>query len=874
MTVFQQYRTSFDDPKRNHSGFGTKAASPGISPEMEAQLLRVNAYVVPRDLDERDLASHPVALRYLYLSPTQSILLSTQSCEPDELGRPGNYFAHSLIVPPKDFIDSNTPPIFYWRSSFWKKRDRSDQSVLPTLPAFNIEPSFDVEQVSTFLKQGTRASQFYKLLSAVIASSKTSRRIVIIDTAEHVALWVAALSMALPPYYRPLLSFATYHHDPYQAPFTVTGTTSSMFTPAPGVNAGYFILNVEAGTVGDVADSKYARRVTDLLVQDLFHDDLLSMFETATRRFPRPTQISDQLDQVIDYLEVLRPDRTERLTPSQLESVHQPRKTFEELPTYAEEDREELHRLTTRLGEEVRAQPVQPVVNEYAETLRVLAKRDKRAIERVPADLILATKLLMEQDQTRVLAGADLITKLRNEIFKDKPTEFSQKINSPDYLRQLTGLVRNAPAGQLLPIWRYIGRMLDAGKECQGILIASLNAATRSSSDNSNSPMTAEETELFQRMRAAMRPNETRWLQLAVGCSNQLTKDALEEFYYLSILGGLPSDGGTSPDERFPYRGVALDERVPYRQVFSAVAPNFIEVEIRNDLLLVLGKQDTAAILSLLENWAKHLRRQQLDVNKKLGFALNELARTAPKQERALASKMLLSPTLRQVLPENYKRRLLEIICSRLSFSRVTPEQMQVCREYRTQAAQISDEIDILIVGVLAMSDHALDRNEAIKLRRQFGKMDQATYQVEIEKFAAEFFHEKVSGDAHGEMVAAVYRWEYRDIFWQNYWSQFKGMLLDAHNAELTVRILGFWFDRSLSNLNDQPFLYVIQGFFLGMSDAVSDIRKEREFRQTAESVSKLASKKEWYPLVQDIFTVERRGLLGGLGRIGGLFGR
>ena len=868
MAVLQQYRTSFHDINRNLSGFGTKAASAGITPEMESQLLLVNSYKMPRGLDERELASHPIALRYLYLNPSQSILLCAQSCEPDVTGRPGNYFSHSLILPPSEFINSNTSPVFYWRSSFWKTADPSDQSVLPTLPTFDAKVSFDAEQVSPFLQQGTRASQFYKLLAAVIHSSKSTRRIILIDSADHVALWVAALSLALPSYYRPLLSFATYHEAPLQAPFTVIGTAPSMFIPSLGANASYFILNTEDGSVGPVAESKYARRVTDLLVQDLFHDDLLTLFSKATSRFPRPTQINEQLDQVAEYLEVLEPHHQVPLTPSQLESVHQPRQTFDALPTYEDEDREELHHLTDTLGDQIRVQPIPAVVSEYVETLRVLARRDTHAIERVPNDLLLAANLLMESNQTKLQAGIDLVTTLRQDIFKDKPKEFSQKINSPAYLRQLTGLVQKATIAQLAAIWRYIGRYLEAGTQSQDILIASLRAA----SGSSKGAITEEEEQFFAVMRVAMRggperaTRETDWLRVALACRKDLPGHVLGDYYYLAILGGLPGDGG-----------LALDERVANRRVIQTLEPNIIEVEIENDLAQAVSKSNAKDVLSLLENWTNHLRRQQLDASRQLQFALAKLAEMSPKQTRELAGRMLLSPPLKQALSDESKRWLLKIVLEGLRFHQVKDEQVQICREYQALASQLSENIAILVMGVLAMSDHTLDRKKAMQLRSQFSKMDPQTYQLEIEKVAAEFFDPQVTGDSHGQMVAAVYRWEYRDVFWQTYWLKFKDMILNSQ-ADLTVRLLGFWFDRSLSDLNDQQFVYVIQGFFLGLPNVVSDMHNAKGFSQAAEQISRLASRKEWYPLVQNIFTVERRGILGpisGIGdRLGGIFGR
>src|SRR5260370_25817275 len=83
-------------------------------------------------------------------------------------------------------------------------------------------------------------------------------RVVILDKTDNVAQWIAALTIMLPPDYRPLLSFATYHHDPYQSQFMVTGTSSdSSFRASPDEYMSYFILNAETGRISDVEISPY-----------------------------------------------------------------------------------------------------------------------------------------------------------------------------------------------------------------------------------------------------------------------------------------------------------------------------------------------------------------------------------------------------------------------------------------------------------------------------------------------------------------------------------------------------------------------------------------------------------------------------------------
>src|SRR5437764_6575482 len=139
-------------------------------------------------------------------------------------------------------------------------------------------------------------------MCAIVHYNKTQRRIVIIDKNEHVALWIAAVSCMLPPACRPMLSFATYHHDPYQAPFMITGTTSdSSFHASPEEYISYFILNAETGRISDVEDSPYAETAMKATDADLYEELLLPLFTDSAQRFPAFTCIDEQLDLLALY---------------------------------------------------------------------------------------------------------------------------------------------------------------------------------------------------------------------------------------------------------------------------------------------------------------------------------------------------------------------------------------------------------------------------------------------------------------------------------------------------------------------------------------------------------------------------------------------
>ena len=198
MSVLQYYYTSFVHPQTSRAGFQVKAMSPGISQHTQALIARMIAYQIPSIMDERDIQSHPIALRYYYENPQECILLCSQSCGSDENGRPGNFFAHAVILEPEMF--KTIPPIFYWQSSFWLKQDeetRSHPDILPILTDFEEMHPLAIEQVWSFLTS-IEPYHFSKLMAAVVHCHKTLRRVAIIDTTDRVALWIAGVSCLLP----------------------------------------------------------------------------------------------------------------------------------------------------------------------------------------------------------------------------------------------------------------------------------------------------------------------------------------------------------------------------------------------------------------------------------------------------------------------------------------------------------------------------------------------------------------------------------------------------------------------------------------------------------------------------------------------------
>ncbi|MGQ9889107.1 MAG: GAP1-N2 domain-containing protein [Aggregatilineales bacterium] len=294
MAIRQLYYTSCRHPRTGRTGFQIKAASPGIAPAALDALQRLLVYWLPPALLGTPLPEHPVALRYAPLSGGEAALVCIHSSGLDEFDRPGNYFAHAVIGP-ADQIARVYPPVTYWDSPFWVQRDDTARTELPISDDFAAEVAFDYDAVWAFLDAGPRRAWFRALLEAVVDSAQSRRRVVIVDSAHHVALWVYAVSLALPSRFRPMLSFATYYHDPLAAAFVIAGTSPEGISARPG-GPPRFVLDATAGAVDDAPASAFAAYICDHFTPDGYESEILEFLDWAEARDDCAVGINHLLD--------------------------------------------------------------------------------------------------------------------------------------------------------------------------------------------------------------------------------------------------------------------------------------------------------------------------------------------------------------------------------------------------------------------------------------------------------------------------------------------------------------------------------------------------------------------------------------------------
>ena len=547
MAIRQYYYTSYTNTTTGDAGFQVKALSPDIPSELQRTIMRLLAYRVPPTCDIRALATHPIALRYYYVAPQECILLCCQSTGNDDHGRPGNFFAHVVIL--EKSLLSSIPPIFFWRSPFWRKEDAAERLQLESLEQseqFEEEPTLDLEDIWSFLDQGENRVLLYQLLCAVIQSARTKKRILILDSTENVVLWIAAVSCLLPPECRPLLTFSTYHHDPQRGAYLITGAiNSNAIRTTPEIQQAYFILNTDEGTASPVDPSPYARLAVSASFADGYETELLPIFADFHDRFPTPIEIDEQLDQLALYADLQQEKtRSGALTTPEIVALSGALTSFEQQSSFQEQERHELYRIEQLVR---RSGHTAMTAMTHALEHRIHLLFQKHAL---PQDAILSDEL--QEFTHRYLLQKQVVPQTVIQVISPyaSPEQIQQGIDSASYLHWLNSQLEKATIEQFQRTWKYIGAYTRPGHHSWNLTIASFQIITEIA------PKDKEASNLLlHEMATAMQPLGHEWLQFAMTryqTLDPINKERLHELYQ-SI------SSAATAEQRIVYQKIVAD---------------------------------------------------------------------------------------------------------------------------------------------------------------------------------------------------------------------------------------------------------------------------------------------------------------------------
>lgn len=835
MQILQHYYTSFVNRETGSVGFQVQAMSPGISSDTQNMILRLIAYRIPSSMDERAFKTHPRALRYYPFNERECLLISSRSNGSDPNGRPGNFFAHTLVIDPQIF--TTVPPILYWESEFWRTGDTKTCQNLEALPELPGDPALDINSMWTFLQRDNHLDIFFKLMCAVVHGSSSHHRIIIIDSDEHVALWIAAVSCMLPPAYRPLLSFTTYHHDPYQSQFFITGTP-----PSPELRltredyTSYFILNRHENKISAVDHSLYAQLTRLYATPERYDSEMLTFFSRFAHRFPSPTVINEQLDSIALYARIMNEDGSASLTPNKLQTIHQVLPTFEQLTYYSQQDIEDLKHLSSFLRRIYQASD-NLEANQLRQRITNLLNQ-----HRVPTDEIFKQDLA---DCTQCLFsnyGPDKV-KIASQGLKRLLRDYGQErfidqANQADYLSMLSERVMQAKAQHLTRMWQSIGPYLLPGTTTSKIFAHSISVWGQASAVLGKGLQNDRPVrDLFAAMQDAISSRAQDWFMLLVADSSLQTLPVnptdLALFYYQFV----------SP--------FTLDQREPYRNIFSDLIDNdLVDTEFTYDL----SEADIQTMLPTIRKWVtyarlSHLREPSVLIDQGLG-ELRKHYQSEPAQWSMVARQCLVDPQLAPSLGQ-WETHLLKDALSTLSLSQFEPEHLSLYQQYHNHTA-LPARSRAIINGLLVMHDHHLNAELAQELYQYAASLSDEEYDRECRSFCDSFFTGQLSDDDHFHLLAAFFVWDHAETFWRIYWEK-----VCVQSAESMAHLLGFWFTPHPMRLA-QP--YVTQAFLLSLQQNLH-FYQEKNFPDFQKIMGRMA-RYPWYTAIQESTLSRKNALL------------
>lgn len=581
-------------------------------------------------------------------------------------------------------------------------------------------------------------------------------------------------------------------------------------------------MNTETGRVSDVDYSLYAEEAALAARSiDEYETRLLPLFMNYMQRFPSPTCIDEQLDQMLLYDRILSPQYQADLTPMDLEVISKVLTTFEQSNNFTRTDLLELRQLGIRLYNAYKSQSDKEKAI-YKEYYRIVALQK---IHKFPTDEAALNEL--KHFTQRLVRESDpevVIPRLSNMRRTYGEEMFLSTLNGTDYLNWLFQLLKQAGPQQLSRVWIYLGPYIRLDQQSQDMLLLSLNAFGQLWNEKRN----REGSDLFDAINKATAGREQEVLRLAVEKYDVLPDNTLQRFYCKLV---------------YP---MELDRRVPYRAIVQTVYADISVLELRYEI----GKAGAEKGLDALERWINHAKQQRMPSLDALIYeGLAYLQAKYPQQWYDLAPSILTSKVL-EPLPQHWEDHLVDTALSRVSLSRFTPTDIQMCKKYKKRTG-LSEETRTVIEGLLAMESGYLDKELATRLRKHFVSLSPEKYHAEADSFVRQFLMNRITKDAHNLMVAMIFLRDNSDDFWQPYWKAFTINWTQASTAEQAADLLSFWYTTSPGAYTTP---YIVQYFFYNLPQKLEEAQKIRGSQDVVRYINSLPEKQKpaWYPLLQD----------------------
>jgi GTPase-associated protein 1, N-terminal domain type 2/GTPase-associated protein 1, middle domain len=257
--IRQLHYTSVRDGPGGHSGFQFSARSDDIDDAILRTVERLTVYEMPRDIDaDADPSSYPVNLVYTPLgSLGQVVIARVTYAGRDFSNRPGNYFAHALILDDVGRDLDGSAPASMWDAPIWRDQPGSSDR-LPVLPGPLSGGACSAGSIDDALGAASGATAtLARLITAVEVAMGNGPRVVLVGASSvMVWQWIAAMSYVAGPVVSPGISFCTYARNPLRGSTHIVGTTAAGGALAATADS-VTVIDPLARSVGDSEASPF-----------------------------------------------------------------------------------------------------------------------------------------------------------------------------------------------------------------------------------------------------------------------------------------------------------------------------------------------------------------------------------------------------------------------------------------------------------------------------------------------------------------------------------------------------------------------------------------------------------------------------------------
>lgn len=275
MKIYQLYYTSCKKGLTSGMGFQTYSMSQGITEEERQEIEKHCNYVQPGSLpsnptEEEIEELFPIAFSFFKLKNGKSCISKTQYKGKDYSGRFGNYFCHVLI-----WENEELPfyPIQLYNSKIFKsgltKEEENAAYIEPLLVLNNIpeEDYITTADIEKFLKGASaqkRTKSLNYLIDGIIDAKEKDKKVIFLDDARNLHMWIAAATMTLPVSMANSITFNTYNFDAFSCSEFLCGTLDEgLETPLGALNKNYKfdVFNFKSGNNSEIElKSKFAKQ--------------------------------------------------------------------------------------------------------------------------------------------------------------------------------------------------------------------------------------------------------------------------------------------------------------------------------------------------------------------------------------------------------------------------------------------------------------------------------------------------------------------------------------------------------------------------------------------------------------------------------------